>query len=417
MTLQRASFGRTTPGRDRGPTCAASTPAGGASALGAALHTVAGMCYDTGMGINLEALPTPSRAAARRRMLHWVVAGGLWLQAAAHAAPPLVATLLAQPGGDAGSLVLDGTVQAVRQSTLAAQVAGNVVALAVNAGDRVNAGQVIARIDDRDAQAGLLRTQAGVVEAQAQWRNAQLNSQRTRDLHAQGFVSQAALDVADTQLQAAQANLKQAQAAQAQAALVRGFATVSAPFDAVVLATLVEAGDLATPGRALVTVYAPGAMRAVVQVPSSRAVLARDARLLQVLLPDGRAIEPSARTILPSADPVSQTVEWRLDLPAQALPGLLPGQTVQVRFAAAAGPTATIVVPSTAVLRRGELTAVYVVQGDRFVLRAVRAGRDRGAAGTEVYAGLQPGERIAADAVRAGLAGAVPQAGAPLAPR
>jgi len=86
---------------------------------------------------------------------------------------------------------------------------------------------------------------------------------------------------------------------------------------------------------------------------------------------------------------------------------------VQVRFAAAgADASATIVVPSAAVLRRGELTAVYVAQRDRFVLRAVRAGRDRGAAGTEVYAGLQPGERIAADAVRAGLAEAVPQAGA-----
>ncbi|HEX6018946.1 MAG TPA: efflux RND transporter periplasmic adaptor subunit [Burkholderiaceae bacterium] len=368
--------------------------------------------------MNIEPLPTPAWAA-RCRMLRWATAGALWLAATVNAAAPAVPTLLAQPGGEGGALVLDGTVQAVRQSTLAAQVAGNVVTLAVKAGDRVKGGQVIARIDDRDAQAGLMRAQAGVAEAQAQWRNAQLNSQRTRDLRAQGFISQSALDVADTQLQAAQANLNQAQAAQAQAALVRGFATVSAPFDAVVLATLVEAGDLATPGRALATVYAPGAMRAVVQVPSSRAALAREAQQLQVLLPDGRAVEPSARTVLPSADPVSQTVEWRLDLPTEALPGLLSGQTVEVRFAAAgAGPAATIVVPSAAVLRRGELTAVYVVQGDRFVLRAVRAGRDRAAAGTEVYAGLQPGERVAADAVRAGLAGAVPQAGAsPLATR
>jgi hypothetical protein len=67
------------------------------------------------------------------------------------------------------------------------------------------------------------------------------------------------------------------------------------------------------------------------------------------------------------------------------------------------------VVPSAAVLRRGELTAVYVAQGSRFVLRAVRAGADRGPSGVEVLAGLQAGERIAADAVRAGLADAVPQ--------
>jgi RND family efflux transporter MFP subunit len=359
------------------------------------------------MGIEIR--PFLACGAAR----YWALAGALWMSVSVYAAPLAVPTLVAQPGGDGGALVLDGTVQAVRQSTLAAQVAGNVLTLAVKAGDRVKTGQVIARIDSRDAQAGLLRAQAGVAEAQAQWRNAQISTQRTRDLHAQGFISQSALDVADTQSQAAQANLKQAQATQAQAALARGFTSVTAPFDAVVLATQVESGDLATPGRAVATVYAPGAMRAVVQVPSSRASLARDALQLQVLLPDGRAIEPTTRTVLPSADPVSQTVEWRLDLPNDALAGLLPGQTVQVRFAAAsAGPTAPIVVPSTAVLRRGELTAVYVVQGDRFVLRAVRAGVDRGASGTAVYAGLQLGERIAVDAVRAGLAEAVPQVGA-----
>jgi RND family efflux transporter MFP subunit len=358
----------------------------------------------------MKQLVITSGAQRARRAVFAGIA--LMLALPVQAGPLPVPTLVAQAGGDDGSWVLDGSVQAVRQSTLAAQVAGNVIALAVKAGDRVKSGQVIARIDDRDTQAGLLRAQAGVAEAQAQWRNAQINTQRTRDLHAQGFVSQSALDVADTQAQAAQANLKQAQAAQAQAALAHGFTTLTAPFDAVVLTTLVESGDLATPGRAVATVYSPGAMRAVVQVPSSRAALARDARQLLVLLPDGRAVEPTMRTVLPSADPVSQTVEWRLDLPSHALAGLLPGQTVQVRFAAAGAGAATIVVPSSAVLRRGELTAVYVVQGDRFVLRAVRTGVDRGASGTEVYAGLKPGERIAADAIKAGLADAVPQAGA-----
>jgi RND family efflux transporter MFP subunit len=363
------------------------------------------------MGIEIE--PSLGSGIAGRCTRRSVFAGALLLSMSVHAAPLAVPTVVAQPGSEGGALVLDGTVQAVRQSTLAAQVAGNVLTLAVKAGDRVKNGQVIARIDARDAQAGLLRAQAGVAEARAQWRNAQITTQRTRDLRAQGFISQSALDVADTQSQAAQANLKQAQAAQTQATLAHGFTTVTAPFDAVVLTTQVESGDLATPGRPVATVYAPGAMRAVVQVPSSRAALARDARQLMVQLPDGRAFEPTARTVLPSADPVSQTVEWRLDLPSSALAGLLPGQTVQVRFAAAsAGPTAPIVVPSAAVLRRSELTAVYVVQGDRFVLRAVRTGVDRGASGTDVHAGLKPGERIAVDAVRAGLAGAVPQASA-----
>ena len=82
--------------------------------------------------------------------------------------------------------------------------------------------------------------------------------------------------------------------------------------------------------------------------------------------------------------------------------GARPGQP------AAAAP---LVLPQAAVLRRGELTAVYTVDPaspQRFVLRAVRTGSDRGTAGVEVLAGLKAGERYALDAVRAGLAGAVP---------
>ena len=351
---------------------------------------------------------------------------------AALAAPPAavaavtVPTAVVQPAAALAGFVLDGSLQPLRQSVVAAQVAGNVLTLAVQAGDRVRAGQLLARIDARDAQAGLQRGDAGVAQADAELRNARVQAERSRELRRQGFVSQAALDVAETQLQAAQAGLQQAQAGRTQAALASGFTAVSAPFDAVVLATHVEAGELATPGRALVTLYAPGALRAVVQVPASRAAVAAAAQQVELQLPDGRWIVPAKRQALPSTDAVSQTVEWRLDLPAAVqggLPaGLQPGQNVRVRFSGApvgapAGTDATasgaaaqrLVVPASAVLRRGELTAVYAVQERQFVLKAVRLGADRGAAGIEVLAGLKAGERVALDPVRAGLAGAVPQ--------
>ena len=368
-----------------------------------------GMRYHTGMGICVQ-------LDAICRLGLGALLAALGAVAPLRAAEPVaVPTVVARPAGVGGSFVLDGAVQAVRQSTLAAQTAGNVRTLAVKAGDRVKAGQLIARIDERDAQAGLLRAQAGVAEARAQLRNAELSAQRQRELRQQGFVSQAALDVSETTAQAARAGLEQAQAAQEQAVLARSFAAIAAPFDAWVLATHVEAGELALPGRAVATIYSPGAMRAVVQVPSSRAAWARAARQVQVLLPNGRAVEPTATTLMPSTDPVAQTIEWRLDLPASVAAAVTPGQSVQVRFAAAGSGDGPIVVPTAALLRRGELTAVYVVQGNRFVLRAVRVGADRGAAGIEVVAGLKAGERIAADALRAGLADAVPQGGATVA--
>ncbi len=343
--------------------------------------------------------------------LAWLAATGIQTT---QAAP--VATAVAQTGTAGGALLLDGNLQPLRQATLAAQTGGNVLSLLVKPGDRVRAGQTIARVDEREAQAGLLRSDAAVAQASAEAQNARLAAERTRALRGQGFVSQAALDQAETAFKAAQSGVQQAQAGRSQAALQRGFATVTAPFDAVVLATHLEAGDLAAPGRAIATVYAPGALRAVVHVPASMAAAARSASSVQVELADGRRVVPTSRSLLPGADAVSQTVEWRLDLPAAAPTDVglapLPGQAVRVHFQAPApanpANAAPLVLPTTAVLRRGELTAVYLVQGQRFVLRAVRTGASRGAAGTEVLAGLKPGDRFALDATAAGLADAVP---------
>jgi len=342
------------------------------------------------------------------RVQSFAAAAVLAFAAAAFAAGPAVPVVVVGAAGSTGGFEVDGSLQAVRQGTLGAQVGGNVLQLAVKAGDRVKAGQLLVRIDERDVQAGLARSEAGLAQADAEWRNAKLNADRTRELRAQGFVSQAALDVAETQLKGADAGVRQAQAGRSQAALARGFANVTAPYDAVVLATHVDAGELATPGRALVTLYAPGALRAVVQLPASRSLQARAAGGVEVLLPDGRRAAPVGRVELPGADAVSQTVEWRFDLAAAVAPGLVPGQNVRVRFAGSAPAAAASrpSVPASAVLRRGELTAVYVQHGDRFVLQAIRTGAAVGDA-VEVLAGLRGGERIAADAVRAGLEGAV----------
>lgn len=354
-----------------------------------------------------------------RTLVAWLALPHSFSALAAAATGPAVPVVVAAPVAAVSGSELEGTLQAVRQATVSAQVGGNVLALLVKAGDTVRAGQALARLDDRDASAGLVRTEAGVAQAQAEGRNARLAAERARELRAQGFISQAALDSAETQRQAAEAGLAQAQGARRQAALAQGFSTVLAPFDGVVLATHLEAGDLASPGRPILTLYAPGALRAVVQVPASSTQALRGQVLPQVELPAfgeqaARWVTPLRRTELPGADPVAQTVEWRLDLPTNA--GGLPGQSLRVRFAggspANAAPETTgripPAVPTAAVLRRGELTAVYVAKDGGFVLRAIRTGTARADGRVPVLAGLKAGETVAADAERAGLAGAVP---------
>lgn len=303
---------------------------------------------------------------------------------------------------------MDGVVQPVKQSTVSAQASGRLVSLAVKAGDPVRAGQLLATIDDRETQTGVQRSRAQAAQAQAELRNAQANFDRTRELLAQGFISKAAMDTADAQLKSAQAGRDQASAGEKQSGLSQGFTRVTAPFDAFVLQTLAEAGDLAFPGKPVLTLYAPLPLRAVVQVPVSRSaqVQGSTAVEIQVRAADGSSqwVRPSQTSHLPTADAVSQTIEWRLELPASASKGLLPGQQVRVRFAA--GQSQRLVIPVAAVLRRGELTAVYVVSGQGFALKAIRLGYEHGAQDVEVLAGLSDTDQVALDPVRAGLAGA-----------
>ncbi len=349
------------------------------------------------------------RSAGRiHRLFPWL--GVLVVSASLAQGGVSVPTVAVQVRSVGAGFELDGVVQPVKQSTVSVQASGRIAVLKVKAGDKVRAGQVLASIDDREAQTGVERSQAQVAQAQAELRNAQAQFDRTRELQARGFVSAAALDTADAQLKAAQAGRNQAGAGARQSALLQGFTVVTAPFDGWVLQTHAEAGDLAVPGKPLLTLYAPLPIRAVVQVPVSRVGVAQAADAVEVLMPAGSGgaaaqwIRPVARSTVPTADPVSQTIEWRLELPTEAANALLPGQQVRVRFTG--GQTQRLVVPAAAVLRRGELTAVYVVTDRGFSLKTLRLGADHGADGVEVLAGLIAGDRVALDPIKAGLLGA-----------
>ncbi len=334
---------------------------------------------------------------------------------ATRAATPIeVAVSPARPQAVSTGFEFDGVVEPVKQSTIAAQATGRIATLVVKAGDRVRAGQLLATIDDRETQTGVARSQAQVAQAQAEMSNAQAQVERTRQLQKKGFVSQAALDTAETQFKGAQAGFASASAGARQTALAQGFTRVLAPYDGWVLQTLAEAGDLAVPGKPILSLYAPLPLRVVVQVPASRGAEAKAAGRIEMQAPGANAWTAlDVRAVMPAADPVSQTIEWRLEVPPAVAQGLVPGQQVRVRFVGAQAQR--VVVPQQAVLRRGELTAVYVATPAGFVLKAVRLGPDHGAAGVEVLAGLGGDDRVALDPVRAGLAGAKPAATAGLA--
>lgn len=322
---------------------------------------------------------------------------------ASDVSPAPVPTVVVQPAEGRRSVPSEAVIEAVRQAVVAAQVSGRIVATPVDAGDRVQFGQVLMRIDPREADQTVAGAEATVAAARAAAIEAQAVLQRAQGLRARNFVSAAALDQALATHDAAQARLRAAEAGRRQADVGRGFATVTAPLAGVVAQRLAEVGEMAQPGRPLLALYAPGELRAVADVPEALlAALAQAGWRATVELPEsGRSLAAQAVVVLPATDPHTHTARVRVMLPPGTR-GVVPGMAARVLFAV--GEAARLAVPAAAVLRRGELTGVYVADGrGGFVLRQVRLGGLREDGRVDVLAGLAGGETVALDPVRAGL--------------
>lgn len=291
----------------------------------------------------------------------------------------------------------DGEVQAIRRADVAAQVAGSVLELGVRAGDTVRAGDVLVRIDARAAEQAAAATGAQVAAAQAALDVASSELARQRQLAEKKYISQGALEQAESNYRAAQAQVRalssQAGAARTQTA----FHVVQAPFDGIVAATMIERGDMAMPGRPLLTVYDPTALRVSAHVPAS--MLTGGAAGVRVWLEGASApLAPARVQVLPTVDPRTLTQEVRAELaPGTAA---VPGQFARLQFPpAAAGADAAprIFVPVAAIVRRAEVTAVYVLGADQQPrLRQVRLGLAHGDE-VEVLTGLDAGEPVVTD--------------------
>jgi len=256
---------------------------------------------------------------------------------------------------------------------------------------------VLARLDARAAEQAAAAGEAQVQAARATEDAATRELERQQQLFRKNYISQAALDRAEAAYKSARA---QAAAQRAQAGATRtesGFYVVRAPYAGVVSDVAVVLGDMAMPGRALLTLYDPKAMRVAAPLPQSVAAKLPADAAVEVELPGAprQRIAPAARQLLPALDPATHSLELRLELPAE-LGGVVPGQFVRVWLPDTARDK-RLFVPAAALVRRAELDALYVVGSDgRPLLRQVRLGRRDGER-VEVLAGVAAGERVALD--------------------
>jgi RND family efflux transporter MFP subunit len=298
-------------------------------------------------------------------------------------------TVVVEPHAVDLTLPVEATVEAVVQSTLTAQVSGRVMEMRVDAGQSVKKGELLLRIDAREAS----EVAAG---ASAQYINAKANYERMQNLQKQNFISQAALDKA-------RADFEAAQAVRGQAGVSLGYASVTAPIAGIVAQRLIEQGETAAPGRSLLTIYDPNGLRVTASIPQYQLPQMRSVKQARVEFPDlGQWVEAKAVSLLPTADVATHVSQVRVALPAD-LKNVIPGMFARVHFVI--GRTQRLTVPAAAVVRRGEVAAVYVQSEQAAVsLRQLRLGEMSAGGEIEVLAGLTSGERVVLDPVKAAIA-------------
>jgi RND family efflux transporter MFP subunit len=313
--------------------------------------------------------------------------------------PPTLAGLVVHAQTARDEQVWDGVVEAVNQATITAQTNARVIELPHDVNDVVAKGDVLVRFTDVEQKSARSAAQAQVAAAEATYREAAATYERIEAVYAKGFVSATQMDQQRAQRDAAQAALASARAQASQVGQALDYTVLRAPYAGIITRRYVQVGEAVQAGppspQPLIALQALDDLRINVQVPQSAVDAIRDFHAADVLLgSDGtRRITVRSVSVFPYADPNTHTFNVRLQLPAGDS-GLYPGMTVKVAFAT--GEAKRLLVPASALVQRGELVGVYVLDGHGAALRQLRIGH-RLADDVEVLAGLDDGERIATD--------------------
>lgn len=312
---------------------------------------------------------------------------------APEAAPRPVRTVVVAPETVGGTLVLPGEVRPRIESRLGFRVGGKVAERLVNAGDRVAAGQLLARLDPQDVAPAIAAQQAQVVAARTELRLAQADFGRIRDLRERNFVSQAQLDRQQAAVDAAAARLEASEAQLRQVRTSAEFQSLRADAPGIVTAIDAEPGQVVSAGQSVLRIARTAEKEVLVNVPEPSVGLARRTPVWQVYVPAlKRTVEARLREVAPLSDPASRTYAMRLVL-AGDLEGIELGMTTTV---AAAGEAAqAIVLPVAALTSRDGSPKVWVVDPGSATVRPVPVQAqalldDR----VRVSDGLKGGERV-----------------------
>lgn len=294
--------------------------------------------------------------------------------------------------------IWDGRVEAVNQATVSAQTSGRIAELPFDVNDYVEAGDVLMRFTDTEQKAALARAEAALQESNARLAEANQEFERFSKMIENNSVSQSRFDQSRANRDAARARLNAARSGVETAQEQLEYTVIRAPYAGIVSKRHVELGELVSPGQPVISGLSLQSLRVNVDVPQSMFHSVRTIGKAVVYV-DGERIPAESMTYFPVADSAANTFRVRVNLPDGAAT-LYPGIFIKVGFVV--GEAQRLLVPQDAIVRRSELSGIYVVDGDDVSLRQVRLGR-KFADSVEVIAGLSEGEVVATDPVAAGI--------------
>ncbi|HSW62757.1 MAG TPA: efflux RND transporter periplasmic adaptor subunit [Dissulfurispiraceae bacterium] len=300
-----------------------------------------------------------------------------------------------------------GYVVAQRKAAVAAKITGRLVELKVEEGNRIQKGQIIARLEADDTAAARNQAAATLEQAKAERVDAQLQFERAKELLKSEYVSKADFDTVEARYKKAVAGVAAANAALQAAQVSVDYSLIRAPFDAVVLTKNADIGDIVSPlsaaasaKAAVVTIADMGSLQVEVDVSESnigKVKIGQPCEILLDALPD-RRFRGEVHMIVPTADRTKASIMVKIRFEAID-PRVLPEMSAKVAFlerqVSAADETPRIVVRPSSVITKAEKKSVFVVREDRAVETPITIGQRVGDY-LEVVSGLKAGEKIVA---------------------
>lgn len=240
-----------------------------------------------------------------------------------------------------------GIVSPRRETDLGFRVPGKVVARLVEVGDRVTAGQVISQLDAADYELAVNISEAELVAAEAEARNASKEESRYRELSKSGAASASEVDRAIDGRTAADARVDRAKRALAQAQNRLKYCTLSVDVDGVITTLPVEIGQVVGEGTSVARVAHAGELEAVISLPENRADDAKGVAQMTVWGEVGTSYDLTLRELSPSVDPTTRTYQARFTIQNPGVDVTL-GRTATVRLRAVSPRTKTTLASTSA---------------------------------------------------------------------